>query len=66
MEVKVRHPYRKDLRAKGPIVLMELLRNLEIDHRDVIVLRNGITVNNPHDLLIDDDIIEIYPVISGG
>ncbi|HHV13992.1 MAG TPA: hypothetical protein GXX75_27370 [Clostridiales bacterium] len=51
---------------KGPVLLAELLRNLEIEHRDVIVLRNGIAVNDPHDLLEESDTIEVYPVVSGG
>jgi len=66
MEVKVRHPYRRDISMKGPVLLAELLRNLEIEHRDVIVLRNGIAVNDPHDLLEESDTIEVYPVVSGG
>lgn len=64
MEVTLRNP-RRVLEVSGPIRVHALLDRLEINRESVIVIRGDTLV--PGDaLLLDDDAVEIRPVISGG
>ncbi len=64
MEVTLRNP-RRVLEVSGPIRVHALLDRLEINRESVIVIRGDTLV--PGDaLLLDDDVVEIRPVISGG
>ncbi len=64
MEVTLRNP-RRVLEVAGPIRVHVLLDRLEINRESVIVIRGDTLV--PGDaLLLDDDVVEIRPVISGG
>ena len=64
MIVKLRHPTR-EIEVRGPISVVKLLRQLEMNRESVLVVRNRELV--PGDAMLDDaDVIEIRPVISGG
>lgn len=62
--MKLRHPSR-EVTVDGPISIVKLLRQLDMNRESVLVVRNGELV--PGDAsLDDDDVVEIRPVISGG
>lgn len=64
VRVLLRNP-RRELEMPGPIRVHNLLDRLDIDRDTVIVIRGDTLV--PSDaLLLDDDDVEIRPVISGG
>lgn len=64
MIVKLRHPTR-EVEVAGPISVVKLLRQLDMNRESVLVVRNRELV--PGDAMLDDaDEIEIRPVISGG
>ncbi len=50
---------------RGPISVIKVLRNLDLNRESVLVIRNGTLV--PGDAMLDDDdIVEVRAVISGG
>ncbi len=64
MRVQLRNPVRERTFA-GPISIVALLRELDLDRETVLVIRDGTLV--PGDAMLgDDDEVEIRPVISGG
>lgn len=64
MRVLLRNP-RRELQVEGPLSVVKLLRQLDLNRESVLVVRGDTLV--PGDaLLADDDVIEIRPVISGG
>lgn len=64
MQVTLRNP-RRIVEIKGPMRVHALLDRLEINRESVIVIRGDTLV--PGDvMLLDTDVIEIRPVISGG
>ncbi len=64
MLVRLRNPQR-ELEFRGPVSVLRLLNQLELNRESVLVIRGGTLV--PGDAtLADDDVIEIRPVISGG
>lgn len=64
MKVLLRNPSR-ELEIAGPISVVKLLQQLELNRESVLVIRNSELV--PGDARLDDDaVVEIRPVISGG
>lgn len=64
MRVLLRNP-RRELELVGPVTVVRLLEQLELNRESVLVVRGDTLV--PGDALLDDDdVIEIRPVISGG
>lgn len=62
--VKLRHPTR-EVTVAGPISIVKLLRQFDLNRESVLVVRNGELVPGDSQLA-DDDVVEIRPVISGG
>lgn len=64
MRVVLRNP-RRELELPGPISVVKLLAQLDLNRESVLVVRGDTLV--PGDaVLSDDDTVEIRPVISGG
>lgn len=64
MKVQLRNPTRT-LEVDGPMSIVKLLQQLELNRESVLVIRGGTLV--PGDAILDDaDEVEIRPVISGG
>ncbi|MGK2958340.1 MAG: MoaD/ThiS family protein [Acidimicrobiales bacterium] len=64
MQVTLRNP-RRVVEVTGPIRVHALLDRLEINRESVIVICGDTLV--PSDaLLLDTDVVEVRPVISGG
>ncbi|MBI1843724.1 MAG: MoaD/ThiS family protein [Actinobacteria bacterium] len=64
MQVTLRNP-RRVVEVAGPMRVHALLDRLDINRESVIVIRGDTLV--PGDvLLLDADVVEIRPVISGG
>ena len=64
MKVLLRNPTRSYTVA-GPISVVKLLRELDLNREAVLVIQDGTLV--PGDaVLADDTEVEIRPVISGG
>ncbi len=64
VKVLLRNPNR-EIELPGPISVVKLLKQLELNRESVLVISDGTLV--PGDALLgDDDEIEIRPVISGG
>ncbi len=64
MQVLLRNP-RRELSVDGPMRVHALLARLEV-HRDTVLVIRGDTIVPGDELLHDDDVVEIRPVISGG
>jgi sulfur carrier protein len=64
VKVVLRNP-RRELDVDGPMRVHALLDRLELNRESVLVIR-GDTLVPGDDLLGDDDVVEIRPVISGG
>jgi sulfur carrier protein len=64
VKVLLRNP-KRELEVTGPLRVHTLLQRLEVPRETVLVIRNSELV--PADeVLEDDDVVEIRPVISGG
>ena len=64
MRVLLRNP-RRELDVPGPTSVVALLQRLDVNRESVLVIRDGELV--PGDArLLDEDVVEIRPVISGG
>ncbi|MEZ5379444.1 MAG: MoaD/ThiS family protein [Acidimicrobiales bacterium] len=64
MRILLRNPSR-EIELDGPMSVVKLLRQLEVQRESVLVIREGTLV--PGDaVLADTDTVEIRPVISGG
>ena len=64
MKVLLRNP-RRELEIPGPMSVVRLLNQLDLNRESVLVIRDATLV--PGDALLDDgDEVEIRPVISGG
>ncbi|MGB5759993.1 MAG: MoaD/ThiS family protein [Acidimicrobiales bacterium] len=64
MKVVLRNPNR-EVEFAGPISVVKLLKQLDLNRESVLVIRGGTLV--PGDAVLDnDDQVEIRPVISGG
>ena len=62
--MSLRNP-RRELDVRGPISVVALLGQLQLNRESVLVIRGDTLV--PGDALLDDgDVVEIRPVISGG
>ena len=64
MKVVLRNP-RRELDVDGPLRVHVLLERLDLNRESVLVIR-GDTLVPGDDVLDDDDVVEIRPVISGG
>ena len=64
MKILLRNP-RREIEVAGPRRVRALLTKLDLNRESHLVIRNGTLVPGDAELL-DDDIIEIRPVISGG
>ncbi len=64
MQVLLRNP-KRELTVDGPMRVHALLARLEV-HRDTVLVIRGDTIVPGDELLQDDDVVEIRPVISGG
>lgn len=64
MKVRLRNPSR-EVEVAGPISVVKLLQDLEINRESVLVIQ-GDTLVAGDALLHDADTVEIRPVISGG
>jgi sulfur carrier protein len=64
MLIKCHHPTR-ELTIKGPRRVRAVLGDLKLLPETVLVIRND-TLVTEDELVADDDMIEIRPVISGG
>jgi sulfur carrier protein len=64
VKVLLRNP-RREIEVAGPRRVHALLTKLELNRESHLVVRNGTLVPGDAELL-DDDIVEIRPVISGG
>jgi sulfur carrier protein len=64
VQVLLRNP-RRELEVEGPLRVHVLLARLEVNRESVLVIR-GDTIVPGDELLEDDDVVEIRPVISGG
>jgi sulfur carrier protein len=64
VKVLLRNP-RREIEIDGPRRVHALLTKLELSRESHLVIRNGTLVPGDAELL-DDDIVEIRPVISGG
>lgn len=64
MKVLLRNP-RREIEVDGPITVHRLLDQLDLNREAHLVIRNGTLV--PGDArLVDADVVEVRPVISGG
>jgi sulfur carrier protein len=64
VRVLLRNP-RRELDVPPPRNVGRLLRDLEIVPESVLVIRND-TLATHDERLLDDDVVEIRPVTSGG
>ena len=64
MKILLRNP-RREIEVAGPRRVRALLTKLDLNRESHLVIRNGTLVPGDAELL-DDDIVEIRPVISGG
>jgi len=64
VKVLLRNP-KRELDVEGPVRVHALLQRLEIDRDTVLVIR-GDTLVPGDEVLEDEDLVEIRPVISGG
>ncbi len=64
MNVLLRNP-RREVSFDGPMRVHALIARLEMNRESVLVIANGTLVAGDV-LLLDDDVIEVRPVISGG
>lgn len=64
MRVLLRNP-KRELELDGPLRVHALLDRLEIHRDTVLVIRNS-TIVPGDEVLGQDDLVEIRPVISGG
>ena len=64
MKVMLNHPVR-EVEVKGPRRVREVLKELNLLPKSVLVVRGDDLVTED-ELLKDEDRIEIRPVISGG
>lgn len=56
---------RREMEVPGPLQVLALLERLDLNRESVLVIR-GDTLVTGDALLVDDDVVEIRPVISGG
>lgn len=64
MNVLLRNP-RREVAIDGPIRVHALIAKLAMNRESVLVISNGTLVSGDA-LLLDDDVVEVRPVISGG
>lgn len=60
----LRNP-RREIEADAPVRVSVLLDRLGINRESVLVIR-GDTIVASDELLVESDVVEIRPVISGG
>jgi sulfur carrier protein len=64
VNVLLRNP-RREISIHGPIRVHALIAKLDMNRESVLVISNGTLVAGDA-LLLDDDVVEVRPVISGG
>jgi sulfur carrier protein len=64
MKVVLRNP-KRELDVPTPRTVRQLLHDLDVIPESVLVIRND-TLATPDERLVDEDVVEIRPVASGG
>jgi sulfur carrier protein len=64
MKVVLRNP-RREVELPAPRTVEQLLHHLDVVPESVLVIRNDTLVTRD-EALVDDDVVEIRPVVSGG
>jgi sulfur carrier protein len=64
VRILLRNP-RREVEVPGPLSVSALLTRLEVNPESVLVIR-GDTLVTKDARLVDTDVVEIRPVISGG
>ena len=64
MRVVLRNP-KRELDVPAPRTVGQLLRDLDVIPESILVIRND-TLATADEALVDDDVVEIRPVASGG
>lgn len=64
MNILLRNP-RREITIDGPIRVHALIAKLDLNRESVLVIANGTLVAGDA-LLLNDDVVEVRPVISGG
>jgi sulfur carrier protein len=64
VRVLLRNP-RREVEVPGPRTVNDLLADLDLSREAHLVIRNGTLVPGD-ERLVDGDVIEVRPVISGG
>ena len=65
MKVTIRNPVRRELAIDGSLKVHQLLAQLNLNPESHIVIRNEELLTS-HDLIENDEAIEIVSAISGG
>ncbi|SMB98112.1 sulfur carrier protein [Thermanaeromonas toyohensis ToBE] len=65
MKVILHRPQRKEIEIPGGRKLIEIARELNINLESHLVVRNN-TILTRDEFIRDDEVIEVFPAVSGG